>query len=818
MFAEMAIPLYIDQTFTYRVPDKLLHRAQIGCRCLVPFGNQVLTGYIVAMHAELDANVKATTVREIQELIDEQPIIIPEILALTRWIAEFYFAPWGEVLKAAIPAGLNYATELIISITEAGQAHLAAMDPQRFANSTKLQILQAVAEKQQVNSEVLAKEFTKAKVEAAVRELEKTGLVYCVHKVGQMEVRPKKQNAVRLIGNPVGRVGDKKLTVKQRRILSFLQEEAEPPSFADLVTRADVSAAMVRNLERQGYLEIFTREVRRNPFAHMKDGTKREHELTPAQTTVLQEILLVLDKNEYAACLLHGVTGSGKTEIYLRAIRATLEKGKTALMLVPEIGLTPMFSRQLREHFEDLVAILHSSLSEGERFDEWQRIYRGAARVIIGTRSAIFAPLRDLGLVVIDEEHDTSYKQEETPRYNGRDSAIMRAHNAGAVVILGSATPSMESYQNAVNNKYRYLYLGERIHSRPLAQVEIIDMREVFKRHGKSQIISDELKQAIIDTRSRGEQTIILLNRRGYSSFLICRSCGQAIHCRDCDVTLTYHRAISRLICHYCNYQIAVPQICPGCQSQYIYYMGEGTEKLEEHIQQLFPEATVARLDRDTTRRRGSFERLINEFATGTSEILIGTQMVAKGHDFPNVTLVGVISVDAGLGMPDFRAAERTFQLLTQVAGRAGRGIIPGQVLIQTYHPDHYSLLHARRQDYQSFYQQEINFRQSLYYPPFSVLVNIIVQDQDLARSQALAGEIVRQLRQASGDDRLTRVLGPAPAPLSRLRQQHRFQILVKARSRTRAREVLDLAFANIDKKQYDPKRASVDVDPVYLL
>jgi primosomal protein N' (replication factor Y) len=394
----------------------------------------------------------------------------------------------------------------------------------------------------------------------------------------------------------------------------------------------------------------------------------------------------------------------------------------------------------------------------------------------------------------------------------------MRALKAEAVVILGSATPSLETYHNAFLKKYTYISLPERVAKRPLAKVEIVDMREVFQRHGKMQLFADEVIEAIKDVQAKGEQAIVMLNRRGFSAFVLCRSCGQSIRCRDCAVTLTYHKEASRLICHYCNYQIGVPQACPNCKGLYIYYVGEGTEQLEMRVKEIFPESKVARLDRDTTRRKGSFEKIINEFADGVIDILIGTQMIAKGHDFPNVTLVGVISVDAGLSMPDFRAAERTFQLLTQVAGRAGRGTSPGRVLIQTYHPDHYSLVHARQQNYQAFYQQEINFRRSLYYPPFSVLVNIIIKHKDLSQAQALAGELARQLRNAAQDDRTIRILGPAAAPLSRLRAEHRLQILIKARARARAREILDLAMSSLNYNQQDMNAINVEVDPIDLM
>jgi primosomal protein N' (replication factor Y) len=511
------------------------------------------------------------------------------------------------------------------------------------------------------------------------------------------------------------------------------------------------------------------------------------------------------------------VTGSGKTEIYLRAMRAVLERGRTALMLVPEIALTPVFARRLRAHFADDVAILHSSLSEGERLDEWNRLRQGEARVCIGARSAVFAPLSDLGLIVVDEEQESSYKQDESPRYNGRDTAIMRASRAGAVVILGSATPSMESFYNAKNGKYDYIHLDQRIGGRPLPKVDVVDMREVFTRHGKRQVFSDEVQAAISENHARGEQTMVLLNRRGYSSFLLCRSCGHTPKCVNCDVALTYHKAAARLICHYCGHQERVPRACPECSGTYIYYVGEGTEQIEALLRETYPEMRIARLDRDTTRQRGSFERVLGEFASGSLDLLVGTQMIAKGHDFPNVTLVCVVSVEAGLNMPDFRAAERTFQLLAQVSGRAGRGDKPGRVLVQTYHPEHYAVEYAREQVYDRFYEHEIHVRSQMHYPPFVALINVLSHDREYAKAAALAGEFAKRIREVDTEGAL-RVLGPAPAPLARLRGEHRLQVLVKTHNRRLAREAIDRTMESLRESKQDLRTLMVDVDPTSLM
>jgi primosomal protein N' (replication factor Y) len=667
-------------------------------------------------------------------------------------------------------------------------------------------------------------------------------LVTVSQRIGETRMKPRLQNVVRLnkqapaagVQLPVdsGRahgahapgkrvrvatLADPPINQKQQRVIDTLASAGEDIPFSDLLEAADVSSSVVRTLEKRGIVEVFAREIRRDPLAHIEADEADPVRLTGEQQTALDQIVGRLAARQYSTFLLHGVTSSGKTEIYIRAMREAVRQGLTALMLVPEISLTPVFSRRLRAQFGKGVAILHSSLSEGERTDEWRRIKHGDARVVIGTRSAVFAPLESLGIVIVDEEHDGSYKQDETPRYHGRDTAIVRALRAGAVVVLGSATPSLESFHNAHAGKYAYLRLQTRFGDRALAEVQTVDMREVFKRHGKAQTLSDELKAAISETFNRREQSMLLLNRRGFSSFLLCRSCGLAIHCPNCDVTLTYHRYNNSLQCHYCNYIRPVPRACDACEGEYIHYVGMGTEQLEANLNELFPEMNIARLDRDTTRKRGSLEQILMEFSSGGIDLLVGTQMIAKGHDFHNVTLVGVVSVDVGLALPDFRAAERTFQLLTQVAGRAGRGDRPGRVIIQTYHPEHYSLQCAKEQNYDEFYRREIVFRRTMHYPPFSALINVLIRDKDHDRASGTASAFARELRSAARDSDI-RVLGPAPAPISRIKNEYRYQVLIKAQSRSRARDALDVAMDRVITDGHNPRSISVEVDPMNLM
>lgn len=817
-YAEVAVPLNVHQTFTYRLPAGLAGLAAPGSRVLVPFGRQMITGYVIEVLESLreaGQDEEGFEIRDIEELVDPEPLITPELLELTKWIADYYYAPWGEVIKACLPAGINSEAEVIVSITAEGRAALSAGG----RRTSRIEALERIAGEGMLALGELAKGTTRARASAIVRELEKSGLVTLARRVQSPQVRAKRQQAVRLLEREAPE-GGRPLSEQQRRIIDLLAQSGEPMAYTALAEAAGSSPTVIRTLEKHGYVEVFTREVRRDPLAHLSGLGRAEGpdlRLTSKQQAALDEICRKLDEGRYSAFLLHGVTGSGKTEVYLRAMRAALTLGRTALMLVPEISLTPMFARRLRAHFGEAVAILHSSLSEGERLDEWNRIRRGEARICIGARSAVFAPLENIGLIVVDEEHEASYKQEESPRYHGRDSAIVRALRADAVIILGSATPSMESFHNAQTGKYTYLKLDERFGGRQLASVEVVDMRRVFERHGKQQVFSDEMKQAIRENHERGEQTLVLLNRRGFSSFTLCRSCGHTAHCPNCDVTLTYHKGDARLVCHYCNHQERVHKTCPECGGPYIYYVGEGTEQIEALLGDLFPSMKVSRLDRDTTRRRGAFEKLLGEFASGDIDLMVGTQMIAKGHDFPNVTLVCVVSVDAGLGMPDFRSAERTFQLLTQVAGRAGRGERPGRVIIQSYHTEHYALEFARRQDYEMFYDFEINFRRNMHYPPFVALINLLVRHSEFAKAASMSSDIARLVRENDAE-KVLKVLGPAPAPFARLRGEYRMQVLIKTRYRRQAREALDATLSRLKEAGQDLKMLTVEVDPVSLL
>ncbi len=786
-----------------------------GARLLVPFGKRNLTGYAVGLHEDLDPELglDEASIKDVQELLDEVPLLTDEILELTRWASDYYAASWGEMLKASLPAGINKPSERVVAINDLGREEIDQVGRQNIRRD----ILNFLMENGETPQRELEKHFGEARARRYVRELLTTGAADAFSRNSAEKVKPKLQKAVR-INDAARSEDDKPLSEPQQRIIDTVASAGGEMLFVDVLEKANVGASPINTLVKRGRLEIVSAELMRDPLAGDDAGLPKiaDLKLNPEQQVALGEIEAAGANEIYSAFLLYGITGSGKTEVYIRAMRACLLKGRSALMLVPEIALTPIFSRRLKAIFADKVAILHSNLSAGERFDEWRRIRAGDARVVIGTRSAVFAPLRNIGLIIVDEEHDSSYRQNESPYYNARDTAVMRANLANAVVVLGSATPSLESFENARAGKYHYLQLTGRIGGRPLATAELVDMREVFREEGKDVGISKQLAEAIRETHAKGEQSIILLNRRGFSQFVLCRSCGESLRCKNCDITLTYHRGDPKLICHYCGYRVPVPDKCPFCQGEFLYFLGRGTEQVEELMKRRFPDLQIARIDRDTMNKKGAMAKTLIAFDRGEIDMLVGTQMLAKGHDFHNVTLVGVISVDTGLGLPDFRSAERTFQLITQVAGRAGRGDLAGRVLIQTYYPEHYALRHAVKQDYESFFNEEIRFRERMAYPPYVVLASILVRHTDLNTATAIA-QAIRDCLDRANSEKSCRILGPAQASLARLKGEHRIQILIKGTNRKKLREVLDLSLAEAEEKKIDLRPVRVEIDPIDL-
>jgi primosomal protein N' (replication factor Y) len=601
-----------------------------------------------------------------------------------------------------------------------------------------------------------------------------------------------------------------RLKKAERELLAYLELHPGVHNLAEVDAAVKDASRAARAMARRGWLEL------KVELSSNESGWARpRHELNDAQQAAFDEIRKAIDAHAYQTFLLHGVTGSGKTEVYLSAIEAALAAGRGALLMVPEIALTPAMAAQFESRFGDQVAILHSAFHDSERSAQWRRLRKGEARVAVGTRSAVFAPVVNLGLVIVDEEHDSSYKQEETPRYNGRDVAIVRARAAHAVAVLGSATPSLESRFNAERGKSRLLELNARVANRPMPAVELIDMREEFLETRQNSLFSRKLVNTVSEKLAAGEQAMLLMNRRGFSSCLACRSCGERVGCINCAVALTYHRRDNRLLCHYCNYARSVPEVCPACGSEHVYLMGSGSERVEDELHRAFPRARIARLDRDTATGKKQFERILGGFREHQYDILVGTQMIAKGHDIPNVTLVGVINADIGLSLPDFRAAERTFQLLTQVAGRAGRHELPGTVLVQTSNPGHYAIECAAAQNYAQFYEKELHFRRAMRYPPFCAMASLIVRSERQEEALAMSRQVAEVLSSAGEG---IKVLGPAEAPVARLKKEFRYQTLVKALSRPKLNTLLQGVRRRALEAKWPATALGVDVDPLSLL
>ena len=806
---DIAVMAAIRNTLTYRVPDSLC--VQPGQRVQVPLATRKATGIVLGAGSPLPPDVE---VRPILRLMDPEPVLTPELLKLGLWIADYYVAPVGEVFRAMLPLRAQTRRARLVRLTELGQRKLQEI-AQPSEEHWESDLLAYLGTRGSATLEALRQKFP----EAFLRALEEKWVV--VEEV-ERERGQRQVYSVRLAGLPAqaGSLAEKppRLSPVAKRILEALERGGSAGDHRELLqaTRADLAA--LKKLSASGLIELNPARKSSPPSGAEPVGEDSPLVLTPAQRAVLDELTKYLESAQFQTVLLHGVTGSGKTEIYLRLIARCLEIGRAALMLVPEIALTPSAQAQFLVRFGSQVALLHSGLTENERHEAWWRTRRGEAKVVLGTRSAIFAPVSNLGVVIVDEEHDTSYKQEETPRYHGRDVAVVRARLAGALAVLGSATPSLESYWNAREGKYRLATLPERVGGRKLADVEIVDMRQEFRETHTQVPVSRRLQHEIGTQLANRQQTMILLNRRGYSWFLLCRSCGQTQRCVNCSISLTYHRREHRLICHYCGYTAPVPARCPGCGSEYLYYVGEGTEKVEKKFAEMFPAARVARLDRDVARRAGQFRRILEDFRQGKIDLLVGTQLIAKGHDFPGVTLVGVVSADIGLGLPDFRSAERTFQLLTQAAGRAGRGDMPGRVLVQTFYPDHYAIRLAAEQNYEAFFHKEMRFRRMMHYPPGTALANVIAQGTKLEQAAQVAKQVGDFLIPLEQHTEGLKILGPTPAPLAKVEGRFRIQFLIKSTSRARLNTILRQLADHCEQQGIPQRSVMIDMDPVNIM
>jgi primosomal protein N' (replication factor Y) len=843
-FCDVALPVPLDMVFTYRVAaerhvpasqqtlmqpegslsgDSEATGPVVGGRVLVPFRQQRMTGIVVELH---DRKPSVRT-RNVLNLLDASPVLDDQLLRLGRWIANYYLAPLGEVFRTMLPLSAEFKRSITYRITEAG---LAALDSAGLSGSSarsrrtpeeqlaEFRVLDYLAglESTRNSLDQFSPEPVKEERLRAATRVSGSVLAGMVRKkwLAREDVSGAR-DATRTMRVARLKSAEGRLNANQRQIVDTVAAAGGWISL-EMLQSLGVSRSTLATLVRRGLMEIteepaafaVSRCTARSPLAHFN--------LNLAQQSALGRLQEAVEARKFAGLLLHGVTGSGKTAVYLAGMRAVLDAGRSAILLVPEIGLTPAVAADLHQIFGDEVAILHSALSDKERAEQWHRIKRGEARMVVGTRSAVFAPVGDLALLIVDEEQDSSYKQEETPRYHARDVAVMRAKMANAVVLLGSATPSLESYYNAKKNKYTLIELPDRVEQRPLPEVEIIDMRQEFQETAHEQVISRKLAEEIKDRLEKQEQVMVLLNRRGYSPVVLCRSCGKTLQCKNCAIALTHHKREQKMVCHYCGYTASVPQACVHCGSEYVYFLGTGSEKLEELLHGMFPQARIGRLDRDTVRGHEDFERTLNALNQAELDVLVGTQMIAKGHDIHGVTLVGVVGADAALGLPDFRAAERTFQLLTQVAGRAGRGSAPGKVVLQTYFQDHYAVQYAARHDFTGFYEKELRFRSWMQYPPYSALANVLIRSDKLNEALEWSGLLGKWFEKTRHE--AVRVLGPAAAPIVRLKRDYRYHFVLKSPSRQKLNNTLRAMLAYATEQKIPRTQVIVDVDALWLM
>jgi len=780
---------------------------------LVPFRQQRMMGIVVEVH---DRKPKIAT-KNVLGIVDSAPVLDEVLLRLGRWIANYYLAPIGEVFRTMLPLMAEFKRVVGYRITEVGHTalHLAGVSgssarSQRSPEeqAAEFRVLDYLAS---ADGELIREETIRSSM-----RISKTVLNSMVRKKWLIrEDLSAQQESKRTVKLAVLRSAEGKLNANQQAIVDALAAGAGKVPVETLQS-LEVPRTTLATLVRRSLVEIIEEPAEFSISRAKPRVSPFEFEFNSAQKSALARLREGVDARRFSGMLLHGVTGSGKTAVYLAGMRSVLETGRSAILLVPEIGLTPAVAADLHQIFGDEVAILHSALSDRERAEQWHRIKRGEARMVVGTRSAVFAPVTDLALIIVDEEHDSSYKQEETPRYHARDVAVMRAKMSNAVVVLGSATPSLESYFNAKKNKYALIELPDRVEQRPLPEVEIVDMRLEFQETGREQVISRKLAAEIQQRLDRKEQVMVLLNRRGYSPVALCRTCGKKLECQNCAIALTHHKREHKMVCHYCGYTTAVPKACVHCGSEYVYFLGTGSEKLEELLHSMFPQARIARLDRDTVRGHEDFERTLSALNEGELDILVGTQMIAKGHDIHGVTLVGVIGADAALGLPDFRAAERTFQLLTQVAGRAGRGQSPGKVILQTYFQDHYAVNYAARHDFIGFYEKELRFRSWMHYPPYSALANVLVRSDNLDDALKWSGQLGKWFDTTRHEG--VRVLGPAAAPIMRLKRDYRYHFVLKSPSREKLNTTLRAMLAYAAQQKVPRTQVIVDMDALWLM
>ncbi len=806
MIAEVALNVPLRSTFDYLLPAAQETAVSPGMRVIVPFGRRQLTGIVVGLKER--SALPPERLKVIRRIPRQETVFSDELFRFTRWLAEYYVCGWGEVLNAALPCGLGARYRVVYRLGPSA-AEGGALERLSAAMRGFLAAHPSWSEAQWRRSAQTPEER-----EWLARESDPGGAVEAVYEFdGAPPLREEKWLRLRPgAGRPAERRRDK--PTRKAQVLQLLRDEGEV-SLTQLGALMPSPNRIVNALAAEGHVEVFTRPTEIQAEAPELPPAEPFHTLTPDQEPVVEAIRGALGEGVYRPFLLEGVTGSGKTEVYLHAVREALRLGRTALVLVPEIALTAEILRRFRSRFGRDVAVLHSAMDDRRRLAEWMRARRGEAKVVIGARSAVFAPLANLGLLIVDEEHDGSYKQDETPRYHARDAALVRARENGAVVVLGTATPSMESLHNVTVGKLERLALPNRVANRALPEVELIDLRTARRRKG-SALFSMDLVDALGETLRQGQQAILFLNRRGFAQLIRCEGCGEAILCPNCSLSLVYHRAAERLRCHHCEYAAPVPPVCPACGAAELAEFGLGTERIEQEVAKLFPTARILRMDSDSLRRRGALERMIAGIRRRDYDVIIGTQILAKGHDFPHITLVAAVLADVALNLPDFRAAERTFQILTQMAGRAGRGDHPGTVMIQTYKPDHHALVYVRDHNTARFAEAELAIREATQTPPFTHQVMIWVSSTAPDRAERLARQLNRRVRAERAEG--VAVLGPAEAPIRKVNRRFRWMVLLRSTSVARMRRVLTRVLDDPEFKVNHPDRVVADVDPQSLL
>ncbi|WP_336749774.1 primosomal protein N' [Bacillus altitudinis] len=789
----------IDRPFDYRVPDRFKGLVKAGMRVVVPFGPRKIQGFVTKIKEETD--VQSGNIKDIVDLFDLSPVLTDELLELSHWLTEKTLSYHITALQSMLPAAMKAKYEKEIQVLSAEE--LPQSLKELFGQQES--ILYADIPPEQLKP--IQKHVQKGHLEVRYHVSQKSGK----KKVRTLQIAVTKEKLEEKQEQL------KKNAVKQKALLAFLLQTNETTFLAkDLQQQTGASSQTIKALIQEGLLTESYEEIYRDPYRDREFTPSTPLDLTAEQAEAAKPIHQAVSDDKHETFLLHGVTGSGKTEIYLQTIDHVLQKGKEAIVLVPEISLTPQMVQRFKERFGSNVAVLHSGLSTGEKYDEWRKIHRKEVKLVVGARSAVFAPFENLGMIIIDEEHESSYKQEEMPRYHAKDVAIERAGRHQCPVVLGSATPSLESYARAKKGVYTLLTLKRRVNQQQLPHVSLIDMREEL-RNGNRSMFSEELMLRLKEVLERKEQAVLFLNKRGYSSFVMCRDCGYVEQCPHCEISLTYHRFQKRLKCHYCGHEAPVPAECPECHSEHIRYFGTGTQRVEEELTKVLPEARVIRMDVDTTSRKGAHEKLLTSFGNKEADILLGTQMIAKGLDFPDVTLVGVLSADTSLHIPDFRSSEKTFQLLTQVSGRAGRHEKAGSVIIQSYTPSHYSIELTKQHDYEAFYEQEMLHRRHQSYPPFYFLAMVTVSHEEVTKAAHVTDKIVQFLKMNCAPN--TRILGPAASPIAKIKDRYRYQCVIKYKRENELasllRKIQDHYQKEMEQKQL---MISIDMNPYMMM